>query len=211
MTDQTLRARVLVVDDDAAHRASLSRLLERAGHEVVGAGSGTDVAALMEGERVDLVLLDLHMPEVDGYDVLRLLRRRSDPPRVVIVTGAADDANIRQLLQLGANDLLRKPYDADELVECVRTCLRDRTRTRATRRLFDQVHASDELYRFLVDQSPDVIYTLDPDGLFTFASASAERVLGRAHDECAACPGRRNHAHLLLLGKSPGLADRVAQ
>jgi PAS domain S-box-containing protein len=194
--------RLLIIDDDLRHRASVARLVAGAGHEVAGEGSGADAADLLaEVPDADLVLLDLNMPEVDGYEVLSLVRGLALPPSVIVVTGDATDANMRRLLQLGANDFLVKPFAPDALLESIDDTLARRARDVATSRLLARVRESDQLYRFLVEQSPDVIYTLDAQGHFTFVSASAEQVFGQgpdtllgAHWSTLFAPGERDRA-----------------
>ena len=196
--------RLLIIDDDERHRDSLAGLVADTGHTVVGRGTGADAPALLDAHApVDLMLLDLNMPDVNGYEVLSALRKRDARPAVIVLTGRKDDADMRRLLQLGANDFLAKPYAPAALLASIDEALSRRAQLDATQRLIDRVRDSDQLYRFLVEQSPDVIYTLDADGRFTFVSASAEAVLGR----------RAN----ALLGEhwaelfAPGERDRAAQ
>ena len=194
--------RLLIIDDDPRHRASVARLAVSAGHEVVGEGTGADAPTLLgEAADTDLVLLDLHMPEIDGYEVLSLVRALEVPPSVIVITGDASDANMRRLLQLGANDFLVKPFAPEALLESIDDTLARRARDVATARLLARVRDSDQLYRFLVEQSPDVIYTLDAQGRFTFVSASAEQVFGRTPDALLGehwstlfAPGERDRA-----------------
>ncbi|MEE4299650.1 MAG: response regulator [Pseudomonadales bacterium] len=193
---------LLIIDDDLRHRESVARLVSDAGHEVVGIGAGADAATLLEGcESVDLLLLDLHMPVVDGYDVLTTLRGHDASPAVIILTGRADDADTRRLLRLGADDFLVKPYEPALLLSSISEVLARRAREQATTQLLERVRESDQLYRFLVEQSPDVIYTLDAEGRFSFVSSSAEAVLGRRpetllgeHWSILFAPGERERA-----------------
>ena len=172
--------RILIIDDDKPHRESLAGLVTDAGHVVVGTGTGADSSALLDAHAtVDLMLLDLNMPGMNGYEVLSALRQRDVRPGVIVLTGRQDDADMRRLLQLGANDFLAKPYAPEALLSSIDEVLSRRAQSDATQRLIDRLRDSDQLYRFLVEQSPDVIYTLDAHGRFTFVSASADAVLGR--------------------------------
>lgn len=106
-------ARVLVVDDNKVNRLLLARNLELQGHEVKIAENGRIALDMMRTESFDLVLLDMEMPEITGYDVLRLLQ--ADPilrDLPVIVTSALEgEAHIVRCLELGAEDVLRKPVN----------------------------------------------------------------------------------------------------
>ena len=199
---QVNAGRLLIIDDDQRHRESLAGLVTDAGHVVVGTGTGADSPALLDAHaRIDLMLLDLNMPGMDGYEVLSALRKREVLPSVIVLTGRQDDADMRRLLQLGANDFLAKPYGPEALLASIEDVLSRRAQLDATQRLIDRLRDSDQLYRFLVEQSPDVIYTLDTKGRFTFVSASAEAVLGREADSLLGqywaelfAPGERDRA-----------------
>lgn len=105
--------KVLIVEDDPGIAASLQEGLERLGHVVEHTSSG--VAALDEAMWVDLVLLDLGLPDVDGKDVCREVRKRSEVP-IIVLTARGDEFDRVLLLELGADDYLVKPFGFRELV-----------------------------------------------------------------------------------------------
>ncbi len=107
------RGRILVVDDNAANRDLLGRRLVRAGHDVVEAEGGAAALALLEQEPFDLVLLDLIMPDITGYEVLcRLKTRPATKDIPVIMISALDDLDsIVRCIEAGAVDYLPKPFD----------------------------------------------------------------------------------------------------
>jgi putative two-component system response regulator len=119
--------RILVVDDRPENARLLDRLLRRWGHrEVTTTTRSADVAQLCEQSDVDLLLLDLHMPDPDGFAVLEQLRERiaatvSLP--VLVLTGDADDGIKRRALSGGARDFLTKPFDQHEVRLRVRNLL----------------------------------------------------------------------------------------
>jgi CheY-like chemotaxis protein len=110
--------RILLVEDDPANREALALLLRIAGFEVDTAADGTEaLARLATGAPPGLVLLDLTMPRVDGWEVLR--RRQEDPALAaapVVVVSALGSIHSEALLALGAQAVLQKPVDPDELV-----------------------------------------------------------------------------------------------
>jgi DNA-binding response OmpR family regulator len=114
---------VLLVEDDAAIRVALTRSLHDQGHVVRTAVSG--MAALSDAveHRPDVVLLDLGLPDVDGADVLSMLRAVSDVP-VIVATARDDEAEIVRLLDLGADDYVIKPFSAGQLDARIRAVLR---------------------------------------------------------------------------------------
>jgi adenylate cyclase len=106
-------SRILVVDDNASNRDLLSRRLQRQGHTVIQAEDGARALALIEKEALDLVLLDLMMPGINGYDVLVLLKRDArfrDIP-VIMISALSELDSIVRCLEAGADDYLPKPFD----------------------------------------------------------------------------------------------------
>jgi signal transduction histidine kinase len=109
--------RVLIVDDDRATLLFCERLLVQAGFRVQHIRRGDTAIALLESESFDLVLLDLKMPQVDGLTVLRQFRQNGGETPVLLITGEADEREIAQAIRLGIQGLLRKPLEADALLE----------------------------------------------------------------------------------------------
>jgi len=122
--------RVLVVDDDAGIRAVLLALLERIGCETREASSGTEALEIAESFRPALVILDVSIPGITGYEVCHQLRERFGPSLAVIfLSGARIEALDRVAgLLIGADDYVVKPFDPDELVGRIRAQLRKRER-----------------------------------------------------------------------------------
>jgi adenylate cyclase len=106
-------SRILVVDDNASNRDLLSRRLQRQGHTVIQAADGARALALIEKEVLDLVLLDLMMPGINGYDVLMLLKRdpRFRDIPVIMISALSELDSIVRCIEAGADDYLPKPFD----------------------------------------------------------------------------------------------------
>jgi two-component system response regulator MtrA len=114
---------VLVVEDDPSLRESAALVLERAGMRVVGEGDGPAALRRFDEGRFDLVVLDLMLPGMSGFDVCRELRRRSRVP-IVILTARTATADLVTGLELGADDYITKPLDGPELLARTRAVLR---------------------------------------------------------------------------------------
>jgi two-component system response regulator MtrA len=116
-------ARILFVEDDDAVRETASLLLEAAGLEVTGEGDGLAALDRLRAEGADLVILDLMLPSVGGFDICREIRRRSMVP-ILMLTARSSTADLVAGLELGADDYLTKPFEPSELVARVRALLR---------------------------------------------------------------------------------------
>ena len=118
--------RILIVDDER-HIVQVVRMnLEMERYQVITASSGTEALERVRQDLPDLVLLDVGMPELDGFETLQLLREVSDVP-VIMLTVRSDEDDIIRGLELGADDYITKPFRARELSSRIRTVLR-RTR-----------------------------------------------------------------------------------
>src|SRR5213593_1418399 len=115
--------RILVVDDEPKIVQLARDYLEHAGFAVATAYDGKAALASARTERPDLVVLDLGLPELDGLDVTRALRRISSVP-IIMLTARADEADKLVGLELGADDYITKPFSPKELVARVRAVFR---------------------------------------------------------------------------------------
>ena len=119
-------ARILLADDDPGIRLGLQAMLQRAGHEVLEAGSGRETLALAQEHHPDLILLDLVMPDGDGLETLPELMELTPTPAVVVLTGFADVRTAVQAMRLGAENLLEKPIEPDVFLAVVERALSGR-------------------------------------------------------------------------------------
>jgi DNA-binding response OmpR family regulator len=115
--------RILVVDDEPAIVRLVRATLQVDGYAVLAADRGEQALPLLENERPDLVILDLMMPGMDGFETLRRIRSRSKVP-VIMLTARAGDADTLKGLQSGADDYVTKPFNPDELAARVAAVLR---------------------------------------------------------------------------------------
>ena len=116
---------ILVVDDDVALAEMIGIVLENEGYRVVFCSDGSQALSQFQEHNPDLVLLDVMLPGMDGFDVCRAIRRVSDAP-IVMLTARSDTADVVTGLEAGADDYVPKPFKPKELVARVRARLRGR-------------------------------------------------------------------------------------
>lgn len=116
--------RILLVEDDHTLRVALSDALRDEGHAVSVAHDGHEARATLRAERFDLVVLDIMLPQVDGFEVLRQLRARGDEVPVLVLSAKARDEDRIRGLELRADDYLTKPFHLRELLLRVDALLR---------------------------------------------------------------------------------------
>jgi two-component system alkaline phosphatase synthesis response regulator PhoP len=116
-------SRVLVVDDDPGIVKVVRAYLEQAGFQVLAAYDGKKAMQIARHDKPDLVVLDLMLPEMDGWDVCRALRKESDVP-IIMLTARVEETDKLVGLELGADDYVTKPFSPRELVARVRSVLR---------------------------------------------------------------------------------------
>ena len=110
--------RILVVDDEDALRTVLSSELEGEGYKVASAA-----IEILKKEGFDLILLDIKMPNVDGFEVLKFVKETHPDTKVIMLTGFADLKNAIESKKLGAEDFVSKPYDLVDLLTTVERVL----------------------------------------------------------------------------------------
>ena len=118
-------ARILVVEDEASLRTTISYNLRRDGHDVVTAADGEEALSAWQTGPSDLVVLDLMLPKIDGFDVCRRLRQSSSVP-IMILTARTDEIDRVVGLEIGADDYVIKPFSMRELLARVKAMLRRR-------------------------------------------------------------------------------------
>ncbi len=116
---------VMIVDDDVPLRTAFARAIERVGYDVVTATGSPEVLDLIVDHRPGLLLLDNHMPEATGIELIRAIRHRwsADELPIVLISGSSIQGEIDEAMASGANDFRRKPVDLGDLIATVRAAL----------------------------------------------------------------------------------------
>jgi putative nucleotidyltransferase with HDIG domain len=137
------RRRVLIVDDDHLVRDALRFALEDAGYDVWAVAHGADALAVLESQAVDIVLSDIFMPGMNGFELLKQIRHRRPDVPVILVTGFGNIEMARQALKEGATDFITKPYNVSEIPILIeRNLMRHTIESSRTRDLQEEVRRS---------------------------------------------------------------------
>lgn len=118
-----VKNKILVVDDEEALRTVLSTELEGEGYQVSTAGDGEEAIKILGSQQFHLILLDIKMPNVDGFEVLKFVKLKQPTTKVIMLTGFADLKNAIESKKLGAEDFVSKPYDLVDLLTTVERVL----------------------------------------------------------------------------------------
>jgi diguanylate cyclase (GGDEF)-like protein/PAS domain S-box-containing protein len=177
------RPRVLLVDDEPRLLSSLCELLKSRDYQLATAACGREALDHLSQGEFDLVILDMRLPDMSGHEIMDFINASNVGTDVIVISGNSDIDSAIGALKRGAFDYLRKPYAREELLKTVDNALRQRALEADNRRVTWQLENSEKTYRYLVDNSPDIIYTLDEDGLFTFVNDRAQQLLGFTREE----------------------------
>ena len=176
--DDADSVRILIVDDDPALRRTFPHVLARPGRLFDECGSIGEAVGRLEKQRYALVLLDYRLPDANGLALLDWLSDHQRDEAVIIISGEdAIDAAIGAL-RGGADDYVRKPYHVAQLQRAVDGALHKGTLERANKLMSQRLKDSERLHRYLVESSPDMIFTLDGSGRFTYINPRVKALLG---------------------------------
>ena len=119
----TRKERILLVDDDVSIQRAVAPLLRSRGYEVDVVGTGAETAAAVAEQEPDLIVLDLGLPDLEGAEVCRRIRKQSKVP-IIILSARGGEADKVAALDIGADDYMTKPFGAEELLARIRVALR---------------------------------------------------------------------------------------
>ena len=134
MTDQVSMT-VLVIDDDAHIRSSIGKFLIARGHTVIEAANGEKGVEVLESQAVDIVITDVKMPGMDGFEVLRRMRSIASEIEVIVITGVKESENAFRALREGAFDFFSKPFKVEDLNAAIQRTVRYQVLRKETDRM----------------------------------------------------------------------------
>lgn len=141
--------KILVIDDEPPIRKLLRTGLSTQGYDVIEASNGKLALELL-AQKPDLVILDLGLPDIQGHDLLRMIRARNESLPIVVLSSRGDEAGKVQALDFGADDYITKPFGMEELLARMRAALRHQLQIQGERPVFQAGELSVDLVRRLV-------------------------------------------------------------
>lgn len=175
--------RLLLVDDDIRLLDSLRELLSGMGYKLTTASSGKEAIDHLSRLRFDLILLDLRLQDMTGLQVMDFLGERDIDAHVIVLSGDTTIEGAIGALEHGAFGYLRKPYDPRELLKLVDNSKQRKQLEAHNQQISSRLERSEKLYRYLIDNSPDIIYTLNDEGYFSFVNKRVTTLLGIDRDD----------------------------
>jgi diguanylate cyclase (GGDEF)-like protein/PAS domain S-box-containing protein len=180
---QNNNPRILIADDEPRARASLKEILRFTGYEITLAESGHEAIELLNNRNFDLILLDLNMPGLHGHSVMEHIENYQLNCDIIIISGETTFDDATKALRKGAQDFLRKPYAPDDLLRSVANVLERRQLKAANQSIQLRLQESESLHKFIVNNSPDMIYLLDQEGRFAYINERVKSLLGYDQNE----------------------------
>jgi len=142
--------RILVVEDEPPIRRFLRTILNAQGHQMLDAEDGESALAMLRRNAVDVLVLDLGLPRMDGFEVIRRLRESQSTVPIIVLSSRNDESGKVRALDMGADDYVTKPFGADELLARIRAALRHRLQQEGERPVFVSGDLTVDLVRRIV-------------------------------------------------------------
>lgn len=142
--------RIMIVEDELAIRRLLRTSLTSQGFQVIEAADGGQALAEIEQAEPDLVILDLGLPDIQGQELIRIIRTQGSTLPIVVLSSRTDERGKVEALDLGADDYVTKPFGTDELLARIRAALRHRLQQQGQRPIFKSGNLTVDLVRRVV-------------------------------------------------------------
>lgn len=116
---------ILVIEDDDTMRSALKRIFESEGWQVKSAADGTQLSTVLDDNPIDLIVLDIGLPWINGLELAKLLKEHDDLKQIplVFISGKTSDFDVKRGFEAGADDYIKKPFDIEKIKKTVRTLL----------------------------------------------------------------------------------------
>jgi len=174
---------ILIVDDEPHFRSAYMELLADDQRSICTASTGQEAIAKLNEGKIDLVILDLMLPDISGLEIMEWMTTHKIDASVIVFSADKSISSAIHALRHRAFEFLRKDCDPNDMIIAVERALANRQRDKELAIVSAQLEHSERLHRFLVEQSPDMIFTLDRQGRFTFINGRVSTLMGYAPEE----------------------------
>lgn len=174
---------ILIVDDEPRFRLAYMELLAGGQRSIGEASTGQAAIAKLKEGKTDLVILDLKLPDISGLEIMEWMSTHKIDTSVIVFSADKSISSAIHALRHRAFEFLRKDCDPNDMIIAVDRALANRQRDQELAIVSAQLQHSERLHRFLVEQSPDLIFTLDGQGQYTFINGRVSTLLGYSLEE----------------------------
>lgn len=117
---------ILIIEDDETMRGALKRIFESEGFKVIVAADGTQLSTVLDSSPIDLIILDIGLPWINGFELAELMKEHRDLQHIplIFVSGRTGEDDIKRAFEVGASDFIKKPFDVEKITKTVRTLLK---------------------------------------------------------------------------------------
>ena len=169
---------ILIVDDELNHLNSLQELFSKENYNINIANSAVEAITIIDKDDIDVLLLDMNMPGMGGVEVMKHISKNDINTTIIVVSGESTFEAAENALKYGAYDYVRKPYSIDGLINSLKNALKKRQLEHENQAMNQRLLKSENLHRYIVNKSPDIVYMLNREGYFTFVNERMEKTLG---------------------------------
>jgi two-component system aerobic respiration control protein ArcA len=125
LRERKIQRTILIIEDDETIRNGLKRVFEGEGYRVLAASDGTQLSTVLDDAAVDLIILDVGLPWINGYELAEMMKANADLKEIplVFLSGRTGDADVKRGFEVGADDYIKKPFDIDKVKKTVNTLI----------------------------------------------------------------------------------------
>ncbi|NJL24077.1 MAG: response regulator [Calothrix sp. SM1_5_4] len=125
LKERKIQRTILLIEDDETIRAALKRVLEGEGYRVLAASDGTQLSSVLDDSAVDLVMLDVGLPWINGFELAEMMKSHKDLKEIplVFLSARTSDADVKRGFDVGADDYIKKPFDLEKVKRTVNTLI----------------------------------------------------------------------------------------
>jgi two-component system aerobic respiration control protein ArcA len=125
LKERKVQRTILVIEDDETIRAALKRVFESEGYRVLAAADGTQLSAVLDDHPVDLIMLDVGLPWINGFELAEMMKAHDDLSEIplVFLSARTGDADVKRGFEVGADDYIKKPFDIEQVKRTVNTLI----------------------------------------------------------------------------------------